>query len=254
MREPQFIAQFLRDIATHKLYVQRDDGLYRHLRFRATDPDGRTSGCMGFDLVTWPGWLAYSGDMGCFVFQREADMLCFFRKSARDGRTIFDGIDRRYWAEKCEAEGARGDGIREFSWAQFVSDVKQHVGYSFPEDGDEGERTLRAELLAHIEDNWPEREDEFGAVQFLDDYRYAYIEPGPQRPDGYESDGYVPEHTPGRRTWCISDWESSSEVYTQRFNWCCCALAWGVAQYDAMRAAAPTAPPSPTAAPAATTA
>ena len=28
-----------------------------------------------FDIVTWPGYLCYSGDMGCFVFTRLPDMF-----------------------------------------------------------------------------------------------------------------------------------------------------------------------------------
>jgi hypothetical protein len=34
---------------------------------------------MGFDVVTWPGHLSISGDMGCFVFTRVDDMFTFFR-------------------------------------------------------------------------------------------------------------------------------------------------------------------------------
>ena len=47
------------------MIVLRDDGVYRHIRFKKPG-----TGCMHFDLVTWPGYLCYSGDMGCYVFCR----------------------------------------------------------------------------------------------------------------------------------------------------------------------------------------
>ena len=59
------VARFQHDIATHQVVILRDDGVYRHIRFKRP-----TTMCMHFDLVTWPGYLCYSGDMGCFVFSR----------------------------------------------------------------------------------------------------------------------------------------------------------------------------------------
>lgn len=90
-------AVFLADVAHHQLTVLRDDGLYRHLRFSKPG-----SNDMRFDVVTWPGFLAYSGDMGCFVFERLDDMLAFFRRPyTGPGLTI----NERYWAEKCQEIG-----------------------------------------------------------------------------------------------------------------------------------------------------
>lgn len=58
-------ARFPSDIATHRMTVIKDDGVYRHLRFRRPDTN-----CYSFDILTWPGYLAYVGDMGDYVFQR----------------------------------------------------------------------------------------------------------------------------------------------------------------------------------------
>jgi hypothetical protein len=66
--------QFLKEVSTHQFTVLHESGLYRHLRFKRPG-----TGIMHFDIVTWPGYLAYSGDMGCFVFQRLDDMLEFFK-------------------------------------------------------------------------------------------------------------------------------------------------------------------------------
>jgi len=65
---------FLRDVAEHAMLLIRDDGVSRHVRFAQPG-----TGCMHFDLITWPGYLCYTGDMGTYVFQRLTDMFEFFR-------------------------------------------------------------------------------------------------------------------------------------------------------------------------------
>lgn len=77
---------FARDVAQHEMTVFMQAGVYRHLRFRR--PSGNT--CW-FDLVTWPGNLAFNGDMGTYVFARIDDMFAFFRG---------DHINPGYWAQK----------------------------------------------------------------------------------------------------------------------------------------------------------
>ena len=88
-----FADRFLRDIAQHQMTILRDDGVYRHLRFQVPGTPHRQ-----FDLVTWPGYLAYTGDMGAYVFTRVHDMFKFFRRELQS----YD-MDMHYWAEKCEA-------------------------------------------------------------------------------------------------------------------------------------------------------
>lgn len=95
-------AEFDKRVAEHQLEILRDDGLYRHLRFRKPN-----TGRDGFDLVTWPGFLAYCGDMGDYMFQRTPDMLAFFR-GGHDREPPFG-----YWAEKCVAHDR--NGVKEYS-------------------------------------------------------------------------------------------------------------------------------------------
>ena len=71
-----------------------DDGLYRHLRCRQPG-----TSMWGWDVVTWPGHLAVTGDLGAFTFAREQDMLLQFFHGLDSKRTI----DTRYWLEKCVA-------------------------------------------------------------------------------------------------------------------------------------------------------
>lgn len=75
---------FERDVAEHQMQVLRDDRLYRHLLFKKPG-----TGCYHFNIVTYPGTLVYTGDMGSFVFQRLEDMFEFFRSDADRG----DGIN-----------------------------------------------------------------------------------------------------------------------------------------------------------------
>lgn len=77
------------NLATHQMTVLQDDGLRRHLHFQRED--GRF--VYSFDLVTWPGYLCITGDMGCYVFTRIDDMFEFFRNDSC-------GINPNYWAEK----------------------------------------------------------------------------------------------------------------------------------------------------------
>ena len=103
---------FGRDIAQHELQILRDDGLYRHLR--CSRPE---TYCFGFDIVTWPGYLAYVGDMGSYVFSRVEDMFTFF------GGDTTRSIDYRYWAEKIQGGGVRP--AEQFSDTAFAAAVKE---------------------------------------------------------------------------------------------------------------------------------
>jgi hypothetical protein len=66
--------RFLSDVRDHKLMIIKDDPPYRHIRL--SRPGSST---YLFELVTYPGYLCYSGDMGCYVWSRVADMFTFFR-------------------------------------------------------------------------------------------------------------------------------------------------------------------------------
>lgn len=71
----------------HQMTVLLDEGLYRHLRFK--DPH---SPFYWFDLITWPGFLTVTGDMGTYTFARLRDMFEFFTGY----------INSDYWAEKLQ--------------------------------------------------------------------------------------------------------------------------------------------------------
>jgi hypothetical protein len=91
---------FPRDTAEHQLEVIRDDGLYKHLRFKKPG-----TGNYRFDIVTWPGYLTFCGDMGTLTFSREEDMLGFFRLRNRPDLPLSKRINPDYWSEKVQDGG-----------------------------------------------------------------------------------------------------------------------------------------------------
>lgn len=201
-------ALFLKDVARHELTVIRDDGLHRHLRFSRPE-----SGNMRFDLITWPGTLCYTGDMGTYVFSRIADMLQFFRDNGDGALRINEG----YWAEKLDATD-RADGHREYDADRFcryvtdrVAEIKEAQVIDV-DDEDEGQATVAAfdafeqaveeNVLAYADDG------DFRAHQALDEFEYE-----------------------GSR-WFADSWEARFDEYTFRYTWCCYALVWGIRQYD----------------------
>lgn len=76
--------RFLINTANHTMKIHRDDGIYRHLEFSRNG-----SNSYRFDLVTWPGYLCVTGDMGTWTFSRIADMFDFSRPAISGGRKVF---------------------------------------------------------------------------------------------------------------------------------------------------------------------
>lgn len=129
---------FLKDVREHQIQVIRDDGEYRHVRFSKPG-----TYCMQFDLITWPGYLAYSGDMGCYVFSRIRDMFEFFRGKP-DGPLA---INLGYWREKVQAQDRHG-GIKEHSAERFRGCVLENS-----EDAPAAvKQAIELEVLRHADD------------------------------------------------------------------------------------------------------
>lgn len=85
----QIKQEFLQAVSRHELTIEQDTGVFRSLLFRAPD-----SGICSFRINTWPGHLAFTGDMGDLIFERLHDMFAFFRG---------DRINPYYWSEKIQA-------------------------------------------------------------------------------------------------------------------------------------------------------
>lgn len=115
--------RFLDDVAQHRMTILRDDSVNRHAQFKREG-----TRCYQFDLITWPGYLCYTGDMGSYVFQRTTDMFEFFRTDRNDFNYNKDGlsINPGYWGEKLEAVD-KCDGFKEFSLDLFRKNVREYL-------------------------------------------------------------------------------------------------------------------------------
>lgn len=178
------------ETAEHRLTVFRDDGLYRHLRCRSPK-----TWAYGYDLVTWPGYLAITGDAGDYVFARTEDMFQFFRERR---------FNPRYCAEKLINEDMRL-GTRVFSrhaFARALADWwRNHPDKSL-------------ELAVALWEQCLSRADELHTTTDALEMIYDFDFGGIQILDAFE--------------WDLNNWDN-------RFIWCCWAIVLGIGQYDYLK-------------------
>ena len=205
---------FLNDVKDHQMEVIRDDGINRHIRFSKPG-----TGCYRFDLITWPGVLCYTGDMGTYVFSRIADMFEFFRMDKSDWNYNPKGlsINPGYWSEKLlasDCNGRHANGVEEFDKDKFIREINS-IRIKWLRDA------KREETL-----NKDQRRDLWEAVD-----NYILYDVG----DYSESEAcrrvydFYFQPTGTRERYSIDDF---SEVRCGKFSfhyiWCCHALAWGI--------------------------
>lgn len=201
--------KFLKDVADHQMIVIRDEGVHRHIRFKAP-------GTMmeHFDLITWPGYLCYTGDMGTFVFSRTEDMFSFFRMGKDDWNYNKSGglsINPGYWSEKLQGID-RNEGFEEFDEEKFKSVVSEY-------------------RLGWIRDGGLDKDERRELWDAVTDEVLNATEDGEHR--AFDA-AYGFCHRVGRKEFQFDDFfEYRFTKYTYRFLWCCYAMAWGIALYDA---------------------
>lgn len=189
---------FVKDVAQHEMTIVRDDGNHRHVVFAKPG-----TYCQRFELITWPGYLCYSGDMGTYVFRRLEDMFAFFRDARPEGEKL--RINLGYWAEKLEATD-RCDGSQCWSEYKFRDVIEGYLKDSDEPISASLREAVNNEVLSRLEDGEHEA------------YRAA---------NEFEHEGFT-----------FNDlWDHDFKDYTYRFVWCCYALAWGIRQYDAAKVA-----------------
>lgn len=203
---------FLADVANHIMTILRDEELYRHLRFRKPG-----CGDKGFDLVTWPGHLCYTGDMGTYVFSRLPDMFQFFRTdreyASRRGREL--AVNFSYWAEKVLADD-RHCKVEAFNEERFNRAILERLVSWMRESRGDTTKTQRRELWEAVVDQVLTLSDDDNGTR-----RLAAAHDFSHRLD---------KHV----TFYFEDlFDSRFTEYTSHFCWCCYALAWGIQQYDA---------------------
>lgn len=191
--------EFDRNVASHKMTVLLDQGIYRHLRFKRPGTIA-----YWFDIITAPGILVFSGDMGGYTFRRLDDMFEFFRSGA--GR-----INPQYWAEKVEAE-CKTDGIKKFSLTKFRGILREYVRDWIRDNRCCCTRVERRELWQEINS--------------------VVLNAGENRM--YNAAYYFTHRLNGNCGFRFNDlWDHNFNEFTERFIWCCRALVWAIKQYDA---------------------
>jgi hypothetical protein len=241
--------RFLKDAGKHTMTVIQDDGIHRHLGFRKPSPAGSE---YWFKLITYPGELVITGDMGTCVFRRLEDMFEFFRADQKHhektGQDDTLGINPQYWGRKLQAFPK--EGYKQFSAETFRANVKESfdnwVESNKPyaddncEDCTKAQReafdTAKADLLRALEDEVLNCADD-GETRALDaasNFRWGQ----------------------GEWEFEIQDiWEWDCKEYTFHFIWSCYAIAWSIQQYDQFKdqekqvAREPPRTPSPSARP-----
>ena len=187
--------RFLDDIKTHKLSILQDDGLYRHIRL--SRPKSST---YRFDIITWPGYLCITGDMGCWTFFRTEDMFEFF--IYKD--TI--EINPQYWAEKVQSISVFGGPMKEFNSYTFREGVIQRIS-EYYEDNEEKKNEcleeIESDVFFYLSDEHPQ-----SIYQKLYEFKFE--------------DFYFDE--------C-----PSSEEYTFHYIWILYAIVYGINEYNKVK-------------------
>lgn len=197
---------FLRDVKDHVIEIIRDGDINRHIRFRKPG-----SMCMHFDLITWPGYLCYTGDMGTYVFSRLDDMFQFFRKDPDQS------IDFRYWAEKLQAvDASMGKGsATEFDPERFKEVINGYRLRWIKDGRDALTKVQRRELWEAVDDE---------VLHYLDQGEHTVFD---------EANRFQWQAGVKQYTYSFNDlWDLRFTRHTYHFLWCCHALAWGINLYD----------------------
>jgi hypothetical protein len=204
--------RFERDVAKHQMTIVRDEGVDRHIKFRAADGDF----AYWFDIVTWHNTLVIKGDCGTYVFSRLEDMFKFFRpqRYGADSKTLY--INDSYWCEKLQAVSCDGygrGGAQGFSAESFERHVKQRVDDYFESRPITDER--RAALWYDIQ------------CDVLD-----YVSNGDRSSAFHLLDRFEDKDFPRLFDDC---WEWRCEEYDFHFIWNLYAISWAIRQYDATK-------------------
>lgn len=190
--EKQVHERFQKDVEKHVLTVLLDKGVYRHLRISAPGTSH-----MHYDITTWPGHLAYTGDMGTYVFARLDDMFNFFWNESKK-------INCSYWHEKCIAEGR--SPAKEFSLQLFREELTRWM----------------EERLADVQD-WEEKQLIRTEVQ----------EQLLGRDFQFEIDARDAVSSFDFKDFTFNDfWEVNLKEFSYRFIWCLYAIVHGIDLYQ----------------------
>ncbi|RNM05844.1 MULTISPECIES: hypothetical protein [Dickeya] len=207
MKDTKIKDRVLENISRHEMTIHRDDGLYRHIQFSQPGTN-----CYRFDLVTWPGYLCVTGDMGCWTFSRIADMFAFFN----DG--IGRGINPGYWSEKFESGTGHGrcePPCYEFDSDAFDKCLQEWLACYLENCEDEDDAQQAKETISELTGNGFRTEND--AFNALNDACFPH----------------------GVSTYEITEGMGSTMTYSFHYLWICYAIVWGIQRYNESKTAVP---------------
>ncbi|ECZ0739786.1 TPA: hypothetical protein G8O00_003253 [Salmonella enterica] len=204
--------RFLINTAHHHLEVIRDDGVYRHLRMK--EPG---TSCYYYDVLTWPGYLTVTGDMGTWTFSRVHDMFNFF--GAWDGE-----INTGYWSEKLEAGAgcsARELLAKDFDEDEFCESLKEYFSEYL-----EGSETTDSDGDDVWDDDGISDSDKRDIREIVSNLCTANFS---NEHDAYQA-VYDADWPEGFSAWDICD-GLTFKTYTSHFRWILFAITWAISKY-----------------------
>lgn len=211
----EVLTRFQQNVSEHVMEVVRNDGIHRHLRFKKPG-----TGCMYFDIVTWPGILVITGDMGTSVFTRLEDMFVFFRaghgERPEGESNLF--INPGYWAEKCIANDGPKD---EFSKERWACVIKGRFDQYFEGYGElsPAEDLEKAELWERVQSE---------VIDTAENEHSAFDASSRFEPDSVSFKSLRFEEM----------WDYTLTEYRWHFIWRLYAIAFAIQQFDAWQATA----------------
>ena len=194
----------LRALKNHGVSIEQDDGVHRCILFRSPH-----NFAYHFRLITWPGHLAISGDIGDFTFARTYDMFTFFANS-EDWASMPVEINASYWREKITAQD-RHAGTESFDEAAYARYLV---------------REFRAIDRGTFEPG--------GRLRRWRDVRASLLERGIQ--DATEATRAAMDFTTwdhsGRDFYPFAEaWDCRFTCPSHHFLVCCYAIVWGIKRY-----------------------
>jgi hypothetical protein len=131
--EARVAKMFALSTGEHELTILHDDGAYRHIVMAKPG-----TGLYRYELITWPGHLAVSGDLDGYMFSRIDDMFAFFRGNA---------VNPHYWSEKVKDDHRRTNSYSEDIFQQLVNERLADLD---DEDLDDAQRGTRDEIIERL--------------------------------------------------------------------------------------------------------
>lgn len=236
---PEIARHFATDFAEATIAVHREDGLLRHIEFRAPKTMNRLV------MVTWPYNLLVAGSHGSYHFERYGqdteDMFAWLRRSRPNPAS---------WASKL-VNGH--DSVREYDRGMLEALIKERVAEAVRDDwAPEGlEAAVREEILdSHLLDA------EGTALQLISEFQHGVTYRSECTCSAYaDHDSYgsavtwelVEHKTDGKKHKVkvrqtggfdfddFTEWNIHKLTY--HFVYQCHAAVWGIAQYDTARKA-----------------